>query len=167
MEGIDILGDKIMPVVVSGAAYHPVDLFHLKEKNTYDLVFLIHPFPDYRLREHGLPLYPPKKTFAKILSLLRRGGHVVGIAYGAPPEEYALFEEFPKKNIVVMERYANEKARKADYERGQDTFSNSMVLIGRKSGKHNFRKETLNDIQKGIREIKQGKGNRIENIARK
>ncbi len=130
--GIDPLGAQLCPRVPRGALYHSLDVFQLKEKRTYDMVFLIHPFPEYRQIKHGLSTYSPKKFFAKVISLLRKDGYVFGIAYGAPREEYALFDSFPKKNLILLERYNNEQAMKHDYAQGRDTYSNSMVLIGKK-----------------------------------
>ena len=130
--GIDPLGDQLSPRVPKGAEYRPIEVFQLDDQEEYDIIFLIHPFPDYRLKEHGLPIYPPDKLFTKILSLLKRRGYFVGIAYGAPPEEYELFNQFPKNNILLIERYTNEEATRLDYELGKDTYHNNMVLIGRK-----------------------------------
>ena len=132
LKGVDPLGAQLSPQVPEGAAYHPVDALDLDEHDAYDLIFLIHPFPDYRLKEHGLPAHPPATFFGKILSLAKEGGYVVGVAYGAPPEEYALFSQFPKEHLVLMERYADEQATRLDYGLGRDTYHDNMVLIGRK-----------------------------------
>jgi hypothetical protein len=137
LHGIDIQGKHHQEgikkrITNKDIRYHSKDLFSLHEKNAYDIIFLIHMFPPYRFKQHGIPFKPYKELFSKIFELLKKGGIVIAIAYGSPEEEYSFFEDIPKGTLVKKGRYTSKDATEIDFNLGKDTFHSNMVLIARK-----------------------------------
>ncbi len=112
--------------------YHTKDIFALHEHDSYDIIFLIHMFPPYRFKQHGIPFKPYKELFSTIFNFLKKDGILVAIAYGSPEEEYLFFDDIPKGTLLKKGRYVSKEATEIDFNLGKDTFHDNMVLIARK-----------------------------------